>query len=743
MTISTQTSLSPVNHVLAFDLGTGESVVAGVKDGRPFTLKGPDGTTIPTVVFRQENGATVVGKAALRMAYRDVANVFANFKPAMKEDGVAILSADGKFSVVDAIAAVLKHLLGVARQAMPYLGNFPQFGGEKFDSCELRIAITIPAVDFGLQQIAKYKTALVQAGFPEAYIDEVVFFKEPYAAAHEALAERNLRGAVMENDVIATVDGGDGTFDLTIAEVREGLLHTKTGHSGISDLGGSNFTAALAVLIGKQLGVEFLAFERGRGVAFDADDVKPEDRETQYGIWSAATDCKHQLSLADTAIATVMTGTGNREVSLTIDDAKASWKPLFDEVQQAIEQALGKSGLRWPDVRFVVAAGGAIRTRGMGQLIADATQRSIGEVLVCDEPQLAIVEGAVRMGQSLEEVDTSAVDAMGLSYPDSTGKQIVNEVYIENGQTIPAGGLDVEKLTTRVRSNGQQQTLQLYPFLSKPSVLANSGDLLSDAEIVRLNPVEVPLTLPQGEHPVAVRMRFDVAQRSMCVLSFPTLPQMESQVVCLQIAEVSEGPALANRQVDIVILFDSSTSMLGDPLEDAIEASGKMISDVIDRGSMVAVVDFGDAPEVIVDYTDDASAAVDEVERIVGKGSTPMASALQLATKMSRAGRETIVVLFTDGYPNDESATIKAAKALRAVAELYTVAIGEQADSKLISQLASSPAHFFPIGRAGDLSIAFEAISTLIYTGEQPQVGAVIGDTNGREEGGDELRQAS
>lgn len=707
-------------YVLAIDLGTGTCQLAVLTDGKPQVLQHAGETSFPTAVFRNADGKIFVGDAANRRAYKDPANYFANFKTAMKADELVSLSADGDFTVIDAFAATFKHLLNVSLQVMPYLAGFPQFGGNKCPAKDLRIAVTIPAVDFGLTQVERYKEALNIAGLDERFVEDVAFFKEPYAASHEAFSERNRRGILMTGDVIAVVDIGAGTTDITISEFRGGQLHAKAAHSGLSDLGGSNLTAAVAEVIGEKLGIPFVAFTRGIGLSFDLEGMDAKQREEQFGIWQAAKDVKHQLCLSESAFATVATSTGNREVEFEVAELGEGWIALCREIEDAISNALGDSGLTWPDVKYVVAAGGGSKTRGVHEIIARGTNRPTSEVLYCSEPQHAIVAGAVRMGHNIGDVTTAVDDTWGMTYPDATTGRNANQVFIVGGELVPPIGLDVEKMNTKVVSNGGKQRLNLYPFIAKPNVIAQSGDLIADSETVPLVPVEVELDLPAGEHPVLVRFRFDVTGKAMVVLSFPTLPDMEVVAVSLSIDKDGTTPEFAVVDFRVVVLFDSSGSMRGKPIQEARDATVKFVEANMAQEIECALIRFGGKPKVKFEGTTDAKAAREIIESIPANAGTAMAKGLRLATKMATPDKKTIAVMFSDGYPQSRGKTLEAAIQLRERAELYTIAIGNKADAALLKQLASSPQHFIPVGRSSDLSIAFETISTLIYTGGTP-----------------------
>ena len=258
---SNKDHLRPVKDSLAIDLGTGTCTMGVSANGKAKILKVGGSTIVPTAVYLNADGSTIVGKPAERKGAIDPANFAASYKPAIRDEGETVLIPHASFTVVDGFAAMFAYLLMVIRQLAPYLLPYPQFGGTKKNPADFRFSVTVPANGFGLPVIAKYRKALVQAGYPEKFVEDVAFIKEPYAAAHAAMGERGLRGSLMNGDMIVVLDIGDGTSDFTLVEYRGGLLHC-TAHSGVSDLGGSNETAAVAKVIASKLGTSFNAWDR-------------------------------------------------------------------------------------------------------------------------------------------------------------------------------------------------------------------------------------------------------------------------------------------------------------------------------------------------------------------------------------------------------------------------------------------------------------------------------------------------
>ena len=229
--------------------------------------------------------------------------------------------------------------------------------------------------------------------------------------------------------------------------------------------------------------------------------------------------------------------------------------------------------------------------------------------------------------------------------------------------------------------------------------------------------MQVELDLPTGEHAVCVRLRTDATQKWVTVLTFPDMPDRETVVVNLSADEDGDRPTFTRDLPNVIVLFDSSGSMAGSKIVEARDSTCAFLSDQMKEEIECAVIDFGGNCSLGVDFTTDVQAATDIVQAVEAGDGTAMADGLSMAQGMCVPEKDTVAVMFSDGYPQSQERTVTAAAKLRKHAELYTIAIGESADVALLKSIASSESHFFPIGRSRDLTLAFESIATLIYTG--------------------------
>ena len=216
---------SPLPHqsrnAIGIDLGTTNSLVATVRDGRASALPDPDGQAmLPSVVHYAAQGDVVVGREAEAFAASHPADTLVSVKRFMgrgREDArqdagrahyqladndqgmVRFVTAAGEMSPVQASAEILSVLRKRAESAI----------GDIVDGA----VITVPAY-FDEAQRQATKDAAQLAG-----LHVLRLLNEPTAAA----VAYGLDSA--EEGVIAVYDLGGGTFDISILRLHLSLIH--------------------------------------------------------------------------------------------------------------------------------------------------------------------------------------------------------------------------------------------------------------------------------------------------------------------------------------------------------------------------------------------------------------------------------------------------------------------------------------------------------------------------------------
>jgi molecular chaperone DnaK len=207
---------------LGIDLGTTNSAVAGVVDGKLRLFKTADGADVlPSVIYVDKRGHRLYGKRAYEQAALSPENVARGFKRLMGTSTEIEFKAAGiKTTPEDCSAEILRQLIG---QAVVESGVFEIEG----------TVITIPAAFNQMQSEATLRAAKT------AGLERVALLQEPIAAAMAAMASaKNRSGQFLVYDL------GGGTFDLALVQSVSGTVSV-IGHVGINMLGGQDFDRAI------------------------------------------------------------------------------------------------------------------------------------------------------------------------------------------------------------------------------------------------------------------------------------------------------------------------------------------------------------------------------------------------------------------------------------------------------------------------------------------------------------------
>ncbi len=206
---------------LGIDLGTSNSVIAGIVDGQVRVFRPVDGgDVLPSVIYFDKRGHRLYGRRAYDQAMLSPDAVAMGFKRLMgTSTPITIPAVELSLTPEECTAEILRQLLG---QAATETGDAPIHGA----------VITIPAAFNQLQREATMRAANL------AGLSNVTLLQEPIAAAMSALGTQRRSGQYLIYDL------GGGTFDLALVEAIEGRIDV-VAHQGINMLGGRDFDRML------------------------------------------------------------------------------------------------------------------------------------------------------------------------------------------------------------------------------------------------------------------------------------------------------------------------------------------------------------------------------------------------------------------------------------------------------------------------------------------------------------------
>jgi len=232
----------PGSVAVGIDLGTTNSLVAIVENGKPRALPADEGSTLlPSVVHYRRDGGPIVGRAARKLAAGAPLDTIVSVKRFMgrsADDAETRRLSPYKFGAQVGQESVVRFEVA-GRQVTPVevssevLRTLKARAEEQLGKPVAQAVITVPAYFDDAQ-----RTATKEAG-RLAGLDVLRLLNEPTAAALAYGLDKKSQGT------FAVYDLGGGTFDVSILKLVEGVFEVKAV-GGDSALGGDDFDRALA-----------------------------------------------------------------------------------------------------------------------------------------------------------------------------------------------------------------------------------------------------------------------------------------------------------------------------------------------------------------------------------------------------------------------------------------------------------------------------------------------------------------
>jgi molecular chaperone DnaK len=410
--------------IIGIDLGTGNSAVAVMEGGKPVIIVNSEGgRTTPSVVGFTDDSKKV-GNAAKRQAITNAKNTVSSIKRFMGEtydqvteeikrssfdvkknsNNVPCVDINGKLYTPQEISAsILQYLKKCAED---YLGE------------EVKEAvITVPAY-FSDSQRQATKEAGTIAG-----LDVKRIINEPTAAALAYGLDKQ-----KENTKIAVFDIGQGTYDISILELGDGVFEVLSTN-GDTHLGGDDFDQKI---------IDWMAEE------FAKDNANIDLRKDPMALQrlkESAEKAKIELSSNSSAeinlpYITALDGVPKHLV-MTLTKAKfeTMCEDLIKRTVEPCEKALKDADLTPSDVDEIILVGGTTRM----PKIQDTVKQIFGkEPNKGVNPDEAVAMGAAIQGGVLagDVTDVLLLDVTPLSLGIETNGAVFTKL-IEANTTIP------------------------------------------------------------------------------------------------------------------------------------------------------------------------------------------------------------------------------------------------------------------------------------------------------------------
>jgi len=435
-----------MGKVIGIDLGTTNSAVAVVEDGKPKIILNEEGNrTTPSVVAFAESGELLVGTTARRQAVINPENtvysvkrfIGSKFKEIQKEakkmpykvaktssDGVSINIREKQYAPPEISARVLQKL---KKAAEVYLGE------------EVTEAVvTVPAY-FNDDQRQATKDAGKIAGLEVKRI-----INEPTAAALSYGFEKN------KDELIAVYDFGGGTFDVSILEVSDNVVEV-ISTSGDTHLGGDNVDEAVIEYL-----VDILKKDTGVDVSTDASALQRVKEAAEKAKVELSSTFETEVNLP--FITADATGPKHLVTKITRASLEQMIEPIIKKTFTSCRRALKDAGKKVSDINQVILVGGSTRIPKVTEEVKKFFKQEPNQSVNPDEVVAlgAAVQGGVLSG---EVNDILLLDVTPLSLGIETLGGVITKL-INRNTTIPTRKTEVFSTAADGQSSVEVHVLQ-------------------------------------------------------------------------------------------------------------------------------------------------------------------------------------------------------------------------------------------------------------------------------------------
>jgi Fe-S protein assembly chaperone HscA len=440
-----------VSKVVGIDLGTTNSLVAYVVDGRPVVIRDKNGDAlVPSVVSAADDGTIYVGREAQRRLLTEASRTVYSVKRFMGRglDDVKDEARLFPFRVSGEPSGVVRIGIGERDFTPPEISAFilrelkrraeEHFAADGAVDFEVdRAVITVPAYFNDAQRTATRDAGRI------AGLDVLRIINEPTAASLAYGLDKRHAG------VIAVYDLGGGTFDISILRVEDGVFQVLSTN-GDTHLGGDDIDLLLTERILAEI-PDDVRLKPDTTPETVSDVVSglsrtPETRvvsgfsrtnEFIQEVRKAVIAAKHDLSDRDETEIRV----GSYRRPITRAELDALIRPIVERTLAPCRQALADAGLQPSQIDEVVLVGGSTRVPLVRRLVGELFGRTPHSDLNPDEVVAlgAAVQADILVTGSREML---LLDVTPLSLGIETMGGVVSKIILRNS-TVPATGSEM------------------------------------------------------------------------------------------------------------------------------------------------------------------------------------------------------------------------------------------------------------------------------------------------------------